>query len=78
MREGGDAGGEIPSMVGDPPDEQQGRYSIFDSDTSTLAVMRRCVRMMGQAAAHEAAEASTFSELFTLSDDETRSRIRRE
>jgi mannan endo-1,4-beta-mannosidase len=32
--------------VADPPHEPQGWYSVYNSDTSTLAVVQRLARLM--------------------------------
>ncbi|HEY0991449.1 MAG TPA: hypothetical protein VGD80_30560 [Kofleriaceae bacterium] len=34
------------SLVADPPHEPQGWYSVYNSDTSTLAVVQRLARLM--------------------------------
>ena len=34
------------SFLADPPHEPQGWYSVYNSDTSTLAVLRRFSRLM--------------------------------
>jgi mannan endo-1,4-beta-mannosidase len=36
------------SLVADPPHEQQGWYSVYNSDTSTLAVVKRFSRLMSE------------------------------
>jgi mannan endo-1,4-beta-mannosidase len=34
-------------LLGDPPHEQQGWYSVYDSDLSTLTIISKYARMMG-------------------------------
>jgi beta-glucosidase len=40
------------SLVGDPPHEQQGWYSVYNSDTSTLAIAERFSRLMSDLGLH--------------------------
>ena len=35
-------------LTGDPPSEAQGAHSIFDTDISTLEVLRRHATALGQ------------------------------
>jgi mannan endo-1,4-beta-mannosidase len=34
------------ALLGDPPDEQQGWYGVYDADTSTLQLIREFARQL--------------------------------
>lgn len=38
------------ALLGDPPHELQGWYSVYDTDASTLVVIAQCSHMLQQAA----------------------------
>ncbi|WP_152425003.1 glycoside hydrolase 5 family protein [Nafulsella turpanensis] len=48
VAEGGNYWQEGDALMGDPPHEKQGWYSVFDSDSSTIAIIRKYARLMNQ------------------------------
>lgn len=46
VAEGGNYWKEGDELMGDPPHEKQGWYSVFDTDSSTIAIIREYARLM--------------------------------